>query len=653
MKYLNLKLMTRLAVVALCLLFCFGIAEPVLAQQVPEEETSETKTEKPKNEDETAIWGDSTFMSNTVVCGNGVAQTTGPTTGGLASGSKLYILGDSITARTASLYKSGFEAKGITTDISARVGRSWTSNGQQDSFNTGSQGTGKEAVEADKTLITAANGIMVALGTNGYITGNPVDDIITTIRTHNPTAPIWWVNVANGPSGNTGTPEFNTILQQAVTAGKIQIVPWATAVDPTGDGTNNPGGVLDDGTHPSIPAGTQKLADLAVATVTGNAPPANAGTQGQTGCQCPAGGTTVASNLPPAVPEPHRSLFTEAAASTNVNPQFIAALFLSEQGNVWKPFDSPWASSPVGASGPFQFMPGTWSGYATDGDGDGTADIMNIKDAAFAAAKLVATNTDVSTPLGNLEKPYAPGTILYSAAAYNWGGGNLQSKTNPDSPLSAGPQETQNYLINVFSIINSGFTKSDYANYGNPRLPDGASVTGEGSSTTPNVSCGSGGGIVGGNIVETAVGLAWDRNVGDSAPPFEKASTTAYQAALKKFSANGNVGGDIGYTDCGRFVGTVMEASGVDPDYPDVGTWIAADYVRSHPEKYEIIENVTDTSQLKPGDILIDGPNHTYIYVGAQPNGFDIREASYGSRVPQSRKFWVNAGAYFAARYKG
>lgn len=638
----------RILAVSLCLLLCFIVADPVLAQT--------TTTPKPAtNEDSTAISGDHTFFSNTVVCGNGVAQTAGPTTGGLPSGSKLYILGDSITARTASLYKSGFEAKGITTDISARVGRSWTSSGQQDSFNTGTQGTGKEAVEADQTLIGAATGIVIALGTNGYIGGNPIDDILTTVRAANPTAPIWWVNVANGPPGNTGTPEFNTALDQSAAAGKLQVIPWAKTVDPTGDGTNNPGGILDDGTHPSIPTGTQTLADLVVNTVTSNATTPPPGTAGQTGCQCPAGGTTVASTLPPAVPEPHRSLFTEAAASTNVNPQFLTALFLTENGNVWKPFDSPWATSPAGASGPFQFMPGTWSGYATDGDGDGTADIMNIKDAAFSAAKLIATNTDVSTPLGELDKPYAPGTILYSAAAYNWGGGNLQSKTTPDSPLSAGPQETQNYLINVSSLIKSGFTKSDYATYGNPRQPDGAVTTGEGDSTTPNATCGTtgGAGIVAGNIVQTAVGLAWDRNVGDSSPPFEKASTTAYQGALKQYSKGGNVGGDIGYTDCGRFVGTVMEASGVDPDYPDVGTWIAADYVRAHPEKYEIIENVNDTSQLQPGDILIDGPNHTYIYVGSQPNGFDIREASYGSRVPQSRKFWVNAGAYFAARYKG
>lgn len=51
--------------------------------------------------------------------------------------------------------------------------------------------------------------------------------------------------------------------------------------------------------------------------------------------------------------------------------------------------------SSAGASGPMQFMPGTWSQYATDGDGDGRADVDDIDDAAAAAAALLcASNVD-------------------------------------------------------------------------------------------------------------------------------------------------------------------------------------------------------------------------------------------------------------------
>src|SRR5258708_1050730 len=61
-------------------------------------------------------------------------------------------------------------------------------------------------------------------------------------------------------------------------------------------------------------------------------------------------GRSIASTLPDAVPEPHRTLFTQAAAAFKTNPQFLAALFLTENGNVWKPFNTGWPTSPVGAS---------------------------------------------------------------------------------------------------------------------------------------------------------------------------------------------------------------------------------------------------------------------------------------------------------------
>ena len=49
----------------------------------------------------------------------------------------------------------------------------------------------------------------------------------------------------------------------------------------------------------------------------------------------------------------------------------------------------------AGAEGPMQFMPATWAAYATDGDGDGKADVANIWDAAAsAAAYLCASNVD-------------------------------------------------------------------------------------------------------------------------------------------------------------------------------------------------------------------------------------------------------------------
>ena len=53
------------------------------------------------------------------------------------------------------------------------------------------------------------------------------------------------------------------------------------------------------------------------------------------------------------------------------------------------------------AVGPMQFIPTTWERWATDGDGDGTADPFDIDDAALAAARyLCAGNRDLGTGEG-------------------------------------------------------------------------------------------------------------------------------------------------------------------------------------------------------------------------------------------------------------
>ncbi|WP_019970882.1 lytic transglycosylase domain-containing protein [Mycobacterium sp. 141] len=39
------------------------------------------------------------------------------------------------------------------------------------------------------------------------------------------------------------------------------------------------------------------------------------------------------------------------------------------------------------AMGPMQFLPGTWARFASDGDGDGKADVQNVFDASLAAAR--------------------------------------------------------------------------------------------------------------------------------------------------------------------------------------------------------------------------------------------------------------------------
>jgi membrane-bound lytic murein transglycosylase B len=43
------------------------------------------------------------------------------------------------------------------------------------------------------------------------------------------------------------------------------------------------------------------------------------------------------------------------------------------------------------AMGPMQFLPGTWSRYASDGDGDGKADVQNVFDSSLTAARYLCS----------------------------------------------------------------------------------------------------------------------------------------------------------------------------------------------------------------------------------------------------------------------
>ncbi|MFD6392552.1 lytic murein transglycosylase [Nocardia sp. NPDC060259] len=84
------------------------------------------------------------------------------------------------------------------------------------------------------------------------------------------------------------------------------------------------------------------------------------------------------------------------AAGTTLRPIFGPALDGTLPGNEVIPAAE---GGFVRAVGPMQFLPSTWSRYATDGNGDGTADPHNVFDASLAAARyLCADGTDLRDP---------------------------------------------------------------------------------------------------------------------------------------------------------------------------------------------------------------------------------------------------------------
>ncbi len=176
------------------------------------------------------------------------------------------------------------------------------------------------------------------------------------------------------------------------------------------------------------------------------------------------------------IPEEWRSIISDAAEEFDVNPNFIAAVFLTEHGNRWKPLDADWGTSEAGASGPMQFMPGTWDEYGIDGDGDGNADINDPTDAMYSTASLFSATpqkgpaiyggTTADMPAGDIEQPWKPGTLLYSSVLYNAGPGTISKYTNPGDGLDDTPSgwgrawEAQRYLHNVDALLSSDLSKS-------------------------------------------------------------------------------------------------------------------------------------------------------------------------------------------------
>lgn len=348
-------------------------------------------------------------------------------------------------------------------------------------------------------------------------------------------------------------------------------------------------------------------------------------TKNTSGCSAPAG-PAISNTLPATIPTGYATLFNKAAVAYKINPQFLAALFMNEHSNTWLPFDSDWASSPKGASGPFQFMPGTWDGYKVDGNNDGKIDIQNIYDSAFAAANMInKAGVNASTPLGDIAQPFKPGTFLYFAAGYNWGPSNVQSRLSANSPLSAAPDETSNYVSNTYLVISSGFTKGSARNGPVKDQTNGKTVSTDSGPSAAGSSCSDG--VVAGSIVNTALNLAWDSG-GHSF--LEASAKPTYRTAMPQF--NGATA-DKPFSDCGVYISTIMIASGADKEFPKRLTTNQRSYLASSNKYTEI--KATTSADLAPGDIFVNS-SHIYMFVGPQPKGFSIVAASLGDHVPEA-----------------
>lgn len=118
------------------------------------------------------------------------------------------------------------------------------------------------------------------------------------------------------------------------------------------------------------------------------------------------------------VPEQYRAAIKKAGTvCSEVSAPHIAAQIEGESN--WQAN----AVSPVGAQGIAQFMPGTWPSYASDGNGNGTADPNEPEDAIAAQAKYMC---ELAGQVASVAKSSGASVIELAWAAYNAGPGAVE-----------------------------------------------------------------------------------------------------------------------------------------------------------------------------------------------------------------------------------
>ncbi|WP_432884159.1 phage tail tip lysozyme [Kribbella sp. CA-245084] len=209
------------------------------------------------------------------------------------------------------------------------------------------------------------------------------------------------------------------------------------------------------------------------------------------------------------------------------------------------------------------------------------------------------------------------------AAAIAFGGQfeRFQGYENPNNPRYAERKANAEHVLNTFG--------------------GSAPAAGKGGDAS---GCGAGSG----NIAEVAKNLAWPDSGHDGTDA--SLAKPEFVEAMKKYNDGGS--GQTPYSDCGRFVATVMHMSGADPKYPNVGTDVQRTWLESS-GKYDSWHG-DPPGGMKPGDIL-NGPGHTYLYVGPwgkEGGGYNAASGSLGDHVPEAGHLYGVGGQFTVYRLK-
>ena len=177
---------------------------------------------------------------------------------------------------------------------------------------------------------------------------------------------------------------------------------------------------------------------------------------------------------------------------------------------------------------------------------------------------------------------------------------------------------------------------------------DTGSGTAESSS---DVSCdGNDGGSM--NLNASAVALAWPEGTSQNTSYQGGSATEAFNKAHKKFTPGGGDACAAAGASCDMFVATVVRYAGYDKNYPLGAVGAQADYVKKHPDLWQIIDwSDGDKSKVKPGDIIIEnGEGHTQLIVQDKDGKIKYASASHCDYYGKIKGFYAPRQPAFIVR---
>jgi hypothetical protein len=196
----------------------------------------------------------------------------------------------------------------------------------------------------------------------------------------------------------------------------------------------------------------------------------------------------------------------------------------------------------------------------------------------------------------------------------------------------------------VIELASRVFPRYGFGQDAEARRNSAADIFTNYESVTPASGGGSCGSSGNGDANQTAIELSWpERSHNGRADWFDAWQpisnfdpNPAYYAALRSengvFTRGEGDNCSMGGNSCDAFVASVMRTSGADEGFICCGAARQLDYLSGHPDKYEEILNIGNSSNLQPGDIRNSG-GHIEMYIVLEDGSGRIASASHCDRT--------------------